>query len=106
MKKQTELNIGDKLIKALEEEILLLREVISTKNEIIELQKKQLLLNGVSKSFAVGKKVRIEKNTMGHDFEIGSIVNIIEYDMTSTAPWLCSDGKDTWWICEEEANVC
>lgn len=50
MKKQTELNISNKLIKALEEEVLLLKEIISTKNEIIELQKMQLLLNGVSKS--------------------------------------------------------
>jgi len=67
---------------------------------------KALHIADVNKSFAVGKNVRVDRCIYGHDFELGKVVTIVEYDPSQTTSWLCSDGRNQWWLSEDEANVC
>lgn len=57
--------------------------------------------------WAVGKHVKIHSNISGHEFEIGQVVKIVDYDDDGCgADWTCSDGKANWWVREDEATVC
>ena len=67
---------------------------------------KQLLLHDVSKSFALGKTVVVNRCIYGHEFNLGETVDIIDYEPSQTTSWLCSNGKNQWWLSEDEANVC
>lgn len=58
----------------------------------------------VSGSWAIGRKVEVNRCFHGHDFEIGEIVEIIEHEPRETASWLCTNGKDNWWLSESEGN--
>ena len=65
---------------------------------------KQLIIPAVSELFAFGKEVEITHCIRGHDFFIGEKVVLIEQkdDM-----WLAKNKKNqTWYITEDEANVC
>ena len=67
-------------------------------------QSKQLLIHGVSKSFAVGVDVEITDCIKGHEFHIGEKVTIVENDDNM---WICRNKKGIeWYINEDEANVC
>lgn len=68
--------------------------------------KEQLDLSGVSKSIALGKTVKVNRCIYGHEFNLGETVEIIDYEPSQTASWLCSNGKSQWWLSEDEANVC
>lgn len=79
-------------------------------NDLIEIAKKhltkQFAISGVSKSFALGENVKIDRCIHGHEFELGQVVTIVEYEPSQTTSWLCSDGRNQWWLSEDEANVC
>ena len=66
-----------------------------------------LLLFSVSKrAWMIGNFVNIERCIYGHDFKIGQTVEIIDNEPGQAASWLCTDGKNTWWIGEDEGHVC
>ena len=76
-------------------------------NRCKEEKKKQLLIHGVSKSFASGAKVQITHCIKGHEFEIGEFAEIVDYHEDDL--WLAKSlerSKQQWYINEEEANVC
>lgn len=58
----------------------------------------------VSGSWSIGRKVEVTGCFHGHDFEIGEVVKIIEHEPRDTASWLCTNGKDNWWLSESEGN--
>ena len=60
----------------------------------------------VSRTFAVGKKVKVEHCFHGHEFDIGEVVAIVEHEAGATTSWLCTNGKASWWLSESEANCC
>jgi hypothetical protein len=66
--------------------------------------KKQCTINGVSKSFAVGKKAMIIGCEKGHRFAIGEIVELTEKELNMW--WAKNNLGDEWLINENEANVC
>lgn len=66
----------------------------------------QLAIQRVSKSFAVGENVKVDRCIHGHEFELGQVVTIVEHEPSQTTSWLCSDGRNQWWLSEGEANVC
>lgn len=73
-------------------------------NRCKKAQSKQLLIHGVSKSFAVGVDVEITDCIKGHEFHIGEKVTIVERDDNM---WICRNKKGIeWYINEDEANVC
>lgn len=65
-----------------------------------------LSIANVSKPFAVGENVKVDRCIHGHEFELGQVVTIVEYEPSQTTSWLCSDGRNQWWLSEDEANVC
>ena len=67
---------------------------------------KLLGIGGVSKSFALGKTVMVNRCIYGHEFNLGETVDIVDYEPSQTTSWLCSNGKNQWWLSEDEANVC
>ena len=72
-----------------------------------ELKEELLGLFSVSKhAWMIGNSVNIERCIYGHDFKIGQKVEIIDNEPGQAASWLCTDGKHTWWIGEEEGHVC
>ena len=73
---------------------------------LLDMLDKQLMLGGVSKSFAVGENVKVDRCIHGHEFELGQVVTIVEYEPSQTTSWLCSDGRNQWWLSEDEVNVC
>jgi hypothetical protein len=58
------------------------------------------------RDWAVGKHVKIHSHIHGHKFKIGQVVEIVADPEGDCWPWLCSDGKDEWWVDEGEATVC
>ena len=63
-----------------------------------------LTLTSVSKSFAVGKKVKIIGCEKGHRFMTGEIVDLVEKELNMW--WAKNNVGDEWLINENEANVC
>lgn len=61
-------------------------------------------LGAVSKTFAVGKEVKILLNKHGHEFKIGEKVWLINQE--NDGSWEATNGTETWWIKEYEANIC
>jgi len=78
--------------------------VTSAMNEWHETKVKNLDLHGVSKSFVSGSKVEITGCFIGHEFEIGEIVTLIE---ENGEQWLAENSKgERWYIIPEETNAC
>jgi hypothetical protein len=87
----------DKRTMPLKEKILKLRF------ELEEL-KQELLIQRVSKSFAVGVEVEITDRIKGHEFHMGEKVTIVGNE---DYMWICRNKKGVeWYINEDEANVC
>lgn len=68
---------------------------------------KQLLgLSIVSKrSWHIGERVVVTHCIYGHKFDDGTTVEIVNYEPGQATSWLCSDGKCSWWLSEEEGYV-
>lgn len=61
-------------------------------------------LHFVSKSFVSGSRVEITGCFIGHEFEIGEIVTLIE---ENGEQWLAENSKgERWYIIPEETNAC
>jgi len=75
------------------------------RDELVNTLKKQLSIYNVSKSFALGENVKVDRCIHGHEFELGQVVTIVEYEPSQTTSWLCSDGRNQWWLSEDEGNV-
>ena len=52
-------------------------------------------------NYKVGQKVVITEEISGHEFEIGQIVKLLFYDI-STQEWEAEDGNEAWYLREEE----
>lgn len=63
-----------------------------------------LSIANVSKSFAVGKEVKIISNKHGNEFKITEKVILVNQEEDGS--WEATNGKETWWIEEYEAIVC
>lgn len=101
------------LLTELRNKVLYLRNTdeLSAKGELILLHRlnaieKEFAICGVSKSFALGKTVKVNRCIYGHEFNLGETVDIIDYEPNQTTRWLCSNGRNQWWLSEDEANVC
>jgi hypothetical protein len=66
----------------------------------------QLILSDFNPHFELGKRVKIDRCIYGHNFEIGQTVEIIDHEKSQKTDWLCTDGTNSWWISEDEGNVC
>ena len=66
--------------------------------------KKQCDIHVVSKSFAVGKKVKIIGCEKGHRFMTDEIVELVEKELNMW--WAKNNIGDEWLINENEVNVC
>lgn len=71
-----------------------------------EYETKQCDIPIVSTRFELGKRVKIDRCIYGHNFEIGQTVEIVDHEASQTTSWLCTDGTNSWWLSEEEGNVC
>ncbi len=65
-----------------------------------------LHMHVVSTRFELGKIVKIDRCIYGHNFEIGQTVEIVDHEASQTTSWLCTDGTNSWWLSEDEGNVC
>lgn len=61
--------------------------------------------NVSERSWHIGEKVVVTHCIYGHEFENGVTVEIVDHDPTVTTSWLCSDGKNSWWLSEDEGYV-
>ena len=53
-----------------------------------------------------GKSVRITHCIYGHEFEIGEVVQIVDYyGDGGRAEWYCTNGKTYWYISENEGEL-
>lgn len=52
-------------------------------------------------NYKAGQRVVITENTNGHEFEIGQVVKLTFYDISSEE-WEAEDGNDAWYLLEEE----
>ena len=66
-------------------------------NEIIKLFNKKV--------FEIGKIIKVTSCIYGHEFDLGEIIVIKDYEPTQTTSWLCSNGKSNWWLSEDEAII-
>lgn len=58
------------------------------------------------RSWAIGEKVVVTHCIYGHEFDIGTTVEIVGHEPSQTTSWLCSDGSNyNWWLSEEEGYV-
>ncbi len=83
------------------------RQLINFAERYHQKKLKLLGIGGVSKSFASGAKVQITHCIKGHEFEIGEIVEIVDYHKDDL--WLAKSlerSNQQWYINEEEASVC
>lgn len=71
----------------------------------LEKMKQNLKTDVVCEHFDIGKRVKINSCIHGHDFDIGQIVEIVDYEPSQTTSWLCTDGTNSWWIGEQEADL-
>lgn len=76
------------------------------RDEVVSMLKKQLSIYNLIQSFAIGENVKVDRCIYGHEFELGQVVTIVEYEPSQTTSWLCSDGRNQWWLSEDEVNVC
>ena len=67
-----------------------------------ELAVEEILLLFGERRWHIGEKVVVTHCIYGHEFENGVIVKIVDHKQTETSSWLCSDGKNSWWLSEDE----
>lgn len=85
------------------ERIEILQKVANGKLTPEQADEQLLGLSIVSKrSWQIGEKVVVTHCIYGHEFENGVIVKIVDHKQTETSSWLCSDGKNSWWLSEDE----
>ncbi len=66
-----------------------------------------LPIDSVSKrSWHIGENVVVTHCIYGHEFDNGTTVKIVDHEPSQTTSWLCSDGRNQWWLSEEEGYVC
>jgi hypothetical protein len=71
-------------------------------NEVLDMLKDLLVSN---KEFSIGAIIKVTSCIYGHEFDLGEIIAIKDYEPTKTTSWLCSNGKNNWWLSEDEAIV-
>ena len=58
-----------------------------------------------NKVFEVGQIIKVTSCIYGHEFDLGEIIAIEDYEPTQTTSWLCSNGKNSWWLSEDEGII-
>ena len=88
-----------------EEEIIECIQNYTNGNSSIELVAKEIcILFNISNHFSIGLNVKITHCIKGHDFKIGEIVELVDFDDNM---WIARNKKgNEWYINEEEASVC
>ena len=83
---------------------------ISELEKIIEQREEELhnlkVIKPKKLKWGIGEKVKITRRIYGHDFGIGDIVEIFEYNPTQTSSWKCFDSSGmVWWLSEDEGEI-
>ena len=55
--------------------------------------------------FAIGVNLEVHSRIYGHEFAIGQIVEIVGHDSSYNPCWKCTDGRNSWWLSDEEASI-